>query len=663
MSKYLVIVESPTKAKTISSILGEDYEVVSSMGHIVDLPSNKLSVDVENNFQPVYRIIPGKEKVINQLKKMSKGKEAIYLATDPDREGEAISWHIKTNIVNKKNKFYRVVFHEITEDALKEAFKKHGRLDMHKVNSQIARRVLDRIVGYRLSPLLWKKIVRGLSAGRVQSIALRFIVEREKEIISFIPKTTYSVEVNCRVGENIFKIKLDKYKGEKMVFENGKDALECIEKIKTQDFTIKGITTKEIKRKPYPPYITSSLQQDAFSRLRFSGQRTMIIAQKLYEGAKIEEKSTGLITYMRTDSFHVSTKAKSEVKEFIQNEFGNDYLAQKEYHHKKKKGAQLAHEAIRPTSVYRDYQQVQKFVSEEEAKLYKLIWRRFVAAFMAESVSESTKARIGSKDAEFLAAGRRIIFQGYFKTLDYEPDQDPLPPLEKGQKVKLEGFEVTEFTTKPPARYNDASLIKLLEEKGVGRPSTYAPTVYTLIKRNYIKREKRAFNPTELGIKVSDLLVSHFPKIMNESFTAIMEEKLDKVEKGKIKWQQVLQDFYPSFNKKVEEALLSVKKEVEYSDKICPKCNGKMVIKWSRRGKFLSCETFPRCRYAESIGSGIACPGCKEGQLIERRNRRGQNFYGCSKFPKCTYTSRNLPENEDEDEDETDAADETKKVE
>ena len=342
MSKYLVIVESPTKAKTISSILGEDYEVVSSMGHIVDLPSSKLSVDVENNFQPVYRIIPGKEKVINELKKMSSGKEAIYLATDPDREGEAISWHIKTNIIKKKNKFYRVVFHEITEDALKEAFKKHSRLDMNKVNSQIARRVLDRVVGYRLSPLLWKKIVRGLSAGRVQSIALRFIVEREKEILSFIPKTTYSVEANCRVGEYTFKVKLDKYKGEKMVFEDRKDAFDCIEKIKTQDFTVKGVTKKEIKRKPYPPYITSSLQQDAFNRLRFSGQRTMILAQKLYEGAKVEEKSTGLITYMRTDSFHVSTKAKNEAKEFIQNEFGNDYLSQKEYHHKKKEGCSVS---------------------------------------------------------------------------------------------------------------------------------------------------------------------------------------------------------------------------------------------------------------------------------------------------------------------------------
>lgn len=649
MSKYLVVVESPTKAKTISSILGKEYEVTSSMGHVVDLPSNKLSVDVENGFEPVYQVIPGKEKTIAQLKKKSKGKKAIYLATDPDREGEAISWHIKEELEAKGKKFYRVVFHEITEEALKKAFKKHSHLDMCKVNAQVARRVLDRIVGYRLSPLLWKRIVRGLSAGRVQSIALKFIVEREKEIMSFVPKTTFSLEAKFRVGSNIFKAKLTKCKGKKGVFEKREDAQKYLEKIRSQGFIVKELSKKEIKRKPPPPFITSLLQQDAFNRLRLSARRTMMVAQKLYEGVQILEKSVGLITYMRTDSFHISVKARKEAKEFVQENFGQDYLSSREYHHKKKKGAQLAHEAIRPTSIYRQPRQMGEFIVDDEAKLYELIWRRFAAGFMKEAVLESSKAKIASKDVEFEAKGLRVLFEGFLKVLGDRGDDNFLPPLEKGQEVILEDLAVTEHTTKAPARYNDASLVKLLEEKGIGRPSTYAPIIYTLFRRNYARREKRSFLPTDLGIKVSDLLVKYFSQIMDESFTASLEEKLDKVEKGKVQWQKILEDFYPAFNKKVEKTLLLVKKEVEYSDKTCPKCGGRLVIKWSRRGRFLSCENFPRCRYAESITTGVTCPDCKEGQLVERRNRRGQNFYGCSRFPKCTYTNRLLPEDQNND--------------
>ena len=650
MSKYLVVVESPTKAKTISSILGKEYEVTSSMGHIVDLPAKKLSVDTENKFTPVFRIIPGKEKVIKQLKKMAKGKEAVYLATDSDREGEAISWHIKEELDAKNRKFYRVVFHEITEDALKKAFKKTGRLDMCKVNAQIARRVLDRIVGYRLSPFLWKKIVRGLSAGRVQSIALKFIVEREKEIRAFIPKTTFSMEASFRAEDVTFKAKLTKCEGKKGIFEDRQEAEECLKKLKadtltgTRSFTVKRLTRKEIKRKPPPPFITSLLQQEAFNRLRFSAQKTMLLAQKLYEGFQIGDKSIGLITYMRTDSFHISVAAREEAKEFIQNNFGQDYLSLHEYHHKKKKGAQLAHEAIRPTSIIRQPQEIAKFVTEDELKLYELIWRRFAAGFMKEAILESSKVCISSKEAEFETLGRRVLFEGFLKVLNGGSDENLLPTLEKGQEVTLEDLAVIEHITKPPARYNDASLVKLLEEKGIGRPSTYAPIIYTLFRRNYAQREKRAFLPTELGIKVSDLLVSFFPQIMDEGFTASLEEKLDEVEKGKLQWCKVLEDFYPDFDKKVEETLLLVKKEIEYSDKTCPKCEGKMVIKWSRRGKFLSCENFPRCRYAESISAGVSCPGCKVGELVMRRNKRGQNFYGCSKFPECTYTNRTLPE-------------------
>lgn len=646
LSKYLVIVESPTKAKTISSILGKEYDVTSSMGHVVDLPSNKLSVDVENGFEPVYQVIPGKEKIIAQLKKKSKGKKAIYLATDSDREGEAISWHIKEELGTKGKKFYRVIFHEITEEAIKEAFRKCSQLDMCKVNAQIARRVLDRIVGYRLSPILWKRIVRGLSAGRVQSIALKFIVEREKEIMNFVPKTTFSLEARFRAGENIFKAQLTKYKGKKGIFENREDAQKYLDEIKSQKFIVKNLSKKEIKRKPPPPFITSSLQQDAFNRLRLSARRTMMVAQKLYEGAQILEKSVGLITYMRTDSFHISTKARKEAKEFVQESFGQDYLSLHEYHHKQKKGAQLAHEAIRPTSIYRQPEQMREFVVDDEARLYELIWRRFVAGFMREAVLESSKAKIASKDIEFEVKGLRVLFEGFLKVFGDGGDDNLLPSLEEGQKVILEDLEIIEHTTKAPARYNDASLVKLLEEKGVGRPSTYAPIIYTLFRRNYTRRENRAFLPTVLGIKVSDLLVKHFPQIMNEGFTAYLEEKLDEVEKGKVQWQKVLEDFYPAFDKKAEKVLLSIKKEIEYSEKTCPKCKGRLVIKWSRRGRFLSCEHFPRCRYAESITTGVTCPDCKEGQLVERRNRRGQNFYGCSKFPNCTYTNRLLPKDQ-----------------
>ncbi len=654
MAKYLVIVESPTKAKTISSILGKDYTVESSMGHVVDLPSNKVAVDIENNFQPKYHIIPGKEKTIKLLKKQAKDKETIYLATDPDREGEAISWHIKDQLNKKNTKFKRVVFHEITEDALKEAFKNPSKLDTNKVNAQIARRVLDRIVGYSLSPVLWKKIVRGLSAGRVQSIALKFIAEREKEILEFKPETTYSIEVVFKKGSETFKAKLSKFKGKKAIFKSKEDAQKAIEELKKEKFSVKNISKKKTTKKPPPPYITSLMQQEAFNRLRFSAQKTMIVAQQLYEGRKVGEKSIGLITYMRTDSFHVSPKAKKEAKEFILNTFGQDYLSSKEHRYKRKKGAQLAHEAIRPTSINQTPQDIQKHLSDDESRLYNMIWRRFLATFMSDAVFENTKVSITSKSGEFSAEGRITLLKGYLEILEKDIGENPLPEIGKNQEVDLENIESLAHTTKPPFRYNDASLVKLLEDKGIGRPSTYAPTIYTLIRRNYTKREKRAFVPTELGIKVSDLLVEFFPKIMDDGFTAAMEEKLDYVEKGKIQWHKILKDFYPQFKENVEQTLNKVKKEIEYSDKICPKCQGRLVIKWSRRGKFLSCENFPKCKYAESISSGVKCPGCKEGMLVQRRNRRGQNFYGCNRFPKCTYTASKLPDDDDNSQNEED---------
>ncbi|MDD3295961.1 MAG: type I DNA topoisomerase [Candidatus Omnitrophica bacterium] len=648
MSKYLVIVESPTKAKTISSILGKDYEVVSSMGHVVDLPARRISVDVDNDFEPVFKVIPGKEKVIQQLKKKAKKKEIIYLATDPDREGEAISWHIKEQLASKKNNFQRVAFHEITDEALHQAFRHPAKIDMDRVNSQIARRVLDRVVGYKLSPLLWKKIVRGLSAGRVQSIALKFIVEREKEITAFTPKTTFSIEAKFKYNNQIFRAVLTKHKGKKIIFDDKNKTLECIEDIRRESFLVNSVIKRESLRRPPPPHITSLLQQDSFSKLRFSAQKTMLLAQKLYEGVQMGEKMVGFITYMRTDSFHVNPKAKKDAKDFIEQRFGEEYVAQKEYRHKKAKGAQLAHEAIRPTSIFRSPEDVRDFISDDELRLYELIWRRFTAAFMKEARYESTRVQINSKHTEFQANGKKLLFPGYLKALEEVQEESVLPVLAKGAVVELESLEAVEHISKPPFRYNDASLVRLLEEKGIGRPSTYAPIIYTLIKRHYIRKDKRAFVPTDLGIKVSDLLVSFFPKVMDEGFTASMEEKLDEVEKGKAEWNKLLHDFYPSFSKSVELTMLKAKKEFDFSEKTCPQCKGRLVVKWSRKGRFLSCEHFPTCKYAESITTGIICPGCRKGELIERRNRRGQNFYGCSKFPECTYTSRSLPDDSKE---------------
>jgi len=646
MSRYLVVVESPTKAKTIFAILGKDYEVFSSKGHLIDLPSNRLAVQINKGFVPTYRVIPGKEKILSQLKKRAKNKEIIYLATDPDREGEAISWHIKEKLDKRDAEFYRVIFHEITEDALKEAFSSPTQLDMNKVNAQVARRVLDRIVGYFLSPLLWRKIVRGLSAGRVQSVALKFIVEREREIKDFIPKTTYQIVARFRKEGKEFEAKLEKFKGGKAVFEDKKEAQDILEKTKKERFYVREVIKKETKRKPPPPYTTSLLQQDAFTKLKFSSRKTMLIAQRLYEGVQMKGVGVGLITYMRTDSFRIAPKAKKEAKEFILHNFGDEFLSPKEYRYKEKKNVQLAHEAIRPTSVWRRPPEIEEFLKEDEKKLYELIWKRFIASFMKEAIFENTKVYLESQDEEFefIAEARRIIFEGYLKILEKEWEEKKLPSLNEKEEIELLECKVSEHTTKPPPRFNDASLVKILEEKGIGRPSTYAPTIFTLLMRNYIRREKGFFVPTELGIKVCNLLVNYFPEIINENFTARIEEKLDKVEEGELEWKKILEEFYPEFKKKIDEANLLIKKEVEVSSKICPKCNHPLVVKWSKKGKFLSCSNFPQCRYAESITTKVKCPQCEQGELVERRNKKGQVFYGCINFPQCRYTTKKLPE-------------------
>ncbi|RKY36976.1 MAG: type I DNA topoisomerase [Candidatus Omnitrophota bacterium] len=645
MGRYLVVVESPTKAKTISKILGKDFEVTSSMGHVVDLPPHSLGVSIKKGFLPYYRTIPGKEKIIKLLREKAKGKEAIYLATDPDREGEAIGWHIKNKLARYGKTFFRVVFYEITEDAIKEAFTSPQDIDMKKVNAQKARRILDRIVGYFLSPLLWKKIVRGLSAGRVQSVALKFIVEREREIESFTPQFSYGVEGNFTIEGKSFKSKLIRFGTKKAPFSKKEEAKEVIEEIKGKNFFVRSIRERDYRKMPPPPFITSSLQQEAFNKFRFSSQKTMILAQKLYEGVEIGDKMVGVITYMRTDSYAVSEKAKREVRDYIKKVYGSDYLFLKERKYKERKQTQGAHEAIRPTDVSLTPEELKKCVSLDLGKLYELIWQRFLSSFMKEAILRTTKVEIISQDgkAEFLLEGKKIIFDGYQKVTGKD-EEAILPPLREEEQLILSDCRVVEHKSKPPARFTDASLVKLLEEKGIGRPSTYAPTISTLIKRNYIRRERGYFVPRELGIKVCDLLMEHFPEIMDESFTAKMEEKLDAVEEGELEGIRILEEFYPSFRDRVVKATQAIKKHQEVTKERCPKCGSFLVVKWSRRGKFLSCSQFPQCKYAKSIDTGVSCPECKEGVLIERRNKKGYFFYGCSRFPKCRYTTKRLPQ-------------------
>ena len=642
MGKDLVIVESPTKAKTITRILGKSYEIVSSLGHIIDLPATKLAVDVGRGFLPQYQVIPGKEKVLKSIKQKAKKAAAVYLATDPDREGEAISWHIKEQLKDSKKKFLRVVFHEITPEAIKEAFSSPGDIDMNKVNSQQARRVLDRIVGYSLSPLLWKKIARGLSAGRVQSVALKFIAEREKEIKSFIPQDFYEIEAVFKGENGTFKAKLAKYKGKKAVFKDEKKAKSVLEKLKKQDFAIAGILQSSLKKNPPPPFTTSLLQQAAFHKFHFSSQRTMIVAQHLYEGVELDSGPVGLITYMRTDSYQIANKAKGSIKSFIKDKFGPDYVNRFDYKYKTKKGAQLAHEAIRPTQIKREPQGIKDYLGKDHYRLYELIWLRTLACFMPPAVYELRKISISSVDSEFRVESRKLIFDGFLKLGGPEQEEEEIKVKNK-EKLELKEIKLIKHTTKPPPRFSDASLVKLLEEKGIGRPSTYAPTIQTLILRNYVRRQKGYFEPTELGMQVYNLLSDYFSNIIDDNFTAQMEEKLDWVEEGKIKWVKILEDFYPDFKKQIDDAATKIKKHVEYTDKKCPRCGRPLVIKWSRKGKFLSCSGYPECKYAETITTGIKCPKCKKGELVQRRNKRGQIFYGCSRFPKCRYTTRSLP--------------------
>jgi len=654
MAKALVIVESPAKSKTLEKFLGKDYEVEASMGHVIDLPRTGMGVDIENNFTPKYSVLPDKKKTLAKLKKDSKDKKDIYLATDPDREGEAISWHLAGELGKGKN-VYRVEFHEITKDAVQEAFKHPREIQINLVNAQQARRILDRVVGYSVSPLLWKKVGRGLSAGRVQSVALRLIVEREREIRAFKPEEYWSVEADLIAprDKKKFRANLEKIDNAKAEIKNKDQADSAIKEIEKEKFIVSQVKDTKKKKYPYAPFTTSKLQQAAFNKLHFSAYKTMMVAQALYEGLEVgEEGRVGLITYMRTDSVKVSKESQEQAKKYITKKFGKDYVPSQFNVYKSKKRAQEAHEAIRPTSVLKEPQAIKEYLDENQFKLYDLIWKEFVASQMSPAELKTTSADINSGKYLFRASGTTVLFDGFMKVYFEEKEEETLlPDLQVNDELKLIELIPGQHFTKPPARYTEASLVKVLEEKGIGRPSTYAPIIYTITVRNYVKREGSSLAPTELGEAVTDLIVASFPKIFDVEFTAAMEDELDLIEEGKIEWVTVLKDFYKPFSEALENAkveMKSLKKEVETLEEKCPECGKNLVIKWGRSGKFISCSDFPKCRYARSITSGVKCPqeGCG-GELVSRRSKRGF-FYGCTNYPKCRYITKRLPNPEGE---------------
>ncbi len=675
-AKNLVIVESPAKAGTINKFLGDDYQVEASFGHIRDLPKSKMGVDLANGFTPEYVIPTKAKKRVNLLKKQAKGKQTIYLATDPDREGEAISWHLAVLLADGAQAVKRVMFNELTKEAVVRAFEHPRDIDQNLVNSQQARRVLDRIVGYELSPLLWRKVGRGLSAGRVQSVALRLVVDREREIRKFKPEEYWSLHANLsskRSSEQgkIFQAKLDRIGNKKLELKNETETLKLKALLEKETFRIVSVQKKERRRKPQAPYTTSKLQQEAYNRLGSSAAKTMRTAQTLYEGVELgSEGSVGLITYMRTDSVNIAEVAKKESVKFIREHFGNEYLPKVPNLYRSKKGAQEAHEAIRPTSVYREPDQIKPFLDEDQYKLYDLIWRKFVASQMSAAVDLVTSVEVlAGSEYFFKASGTKNLFQGFSAVFgdaaksnnkkkenseEEEDENQEFPELEQNEILNLHELIGSQHFTKPPARYNDASLVKILEEKGIGRPSTYAPIIYTLVSRDYTERKGGALVPTELGETVIGLLVEHFPYILDIEFTALMEEELDKIEEGTLDWIKVLQDFYGPFENHLKEAkehMKDIRQEAVPANEDCDKCGKPMMIKWGRFGKFVACSGFPECRNTKPISTGVACPkeGCG-GYLVKRKGKGGRKFFGCSKYPNCDYIANQLPNKESAEE-------------
>ncbi len=703
MSKGLVVVESPAKVKTLEKFLGEDYVIKASVGHIKDLPEGELGVDIGKDFQPQYVTISGKGKIIRELKKASKNVKNIYLGPDPDREGEAIAWHIAEEIGDGNKNIYRVLFNEITKKAVLDALRRPGKLQQSKYEAQQARRILDRLVGYQVSPILWEKVRRGLSAGRVQSVAVRIICDREREIQNFVSEEYWSLTAKLKGKDSsiYFDAKLTKWKGKKVKMAKEAEVLAIQKALETVPYSVLKIIQQEKQRHPFPPFITSRLQQEAFRKLSFPAQKTMRIAQKLYEGVDLGEMGmVGLITYMRTDSVRISTEAIHQVRGWIKDHFGDSYLPPKPNVYKSRRGAQEAHEAIRPTSIEFEPDKVEGFLDKDQRALYKLIWDRFVASQMPSAVFLQTTAEIKADDAIFTATGSIPVFQGfmalYMEGEDNRENGDQengLPPLSEGEILELLGLTPKQHFTQPPYRFSEATLIRELEERGIGRPSTYAAILSTIKEKGYVRLETRKFFPTELGLVVNDLLVVSFPDIFDIEFTAQMEENLDKIEEGQRDWVETLKEFYLPFEKDLEMARVSmrdVKREKIPTDATCERCGSKMVKRWGKRGYFLACSSYPKCRYTrevegneenqveteakcakcggpmvvkngkfgrflacsnypackftQSLDTGVQCPqeGC-DGVLVERMTRKGRTFYSCTQYPDCTYALWDKP--------------------
>ncbi|HEO2204970.1 TPA: type I DNA topoisomerase [Streptococcus agalactiae] len=646
--KNLVIVESPAKAKTIEKYLGRNYKVVASVGHIRDLKKSSMSIDFENNYEPQYINIRGKGPLINDLKKEAKKAKKVYLASDPDREGEAISWHLAHILDLDKEDRNRVVFNEITKDAVKNAFVEPRQINMDLVDAQQARRVLDRIVGYSISPILWKKVKKGLSAGRVQSVALKLIIDRENEIKAFQPEEYWTIDGSFKKGTRKFNATFYGLDGKKFKLSNNEDAKTVLKRIKTDEFLVEKVEKKERRRNAPLPYTTSSLQQDAANKINFRTRKTMMIAQQLYEGLSLGTAGhQGLITYMRTDSTRISPLAQNEATEFITNRFGANYSK----HGNKVKnasGAQDAHEAIRPSSVNHTPESIAKYLDKDQLKLYTLIWNRFIASQMTAAVFDTMKVNLTQNGVTFIANGSQVKFDGYMAVYNDTDKNKMLPDMEEGESVKKVNTNPEQHFTQPPARFSEASLIKTLEENGVGRPSTYAPTLETIQKRYYVKLAAKRFEPTELGEIVNSLIVEFFPDIVDVTFTAEMEGKLDEVEIGKEQWQKIIDEFYKPFEKELAKAETEMEK-IQIKDEPagfdCELCGSPMVIKLGRYGKFYACSNFPECHNTKAITKeiGVICPICQKGQVIERKTKRNRIFYGCDRYPECEFTSWDKP--------------------
>ncbi|MCI2907229.1 type I DNA topoisomerase [Staphylococcus hominis] len=653
MADNLVIVESPAKAKTIEKYLGKRYKVIASMGHVRDLPRSQMGVDVEDNYEPKYITIRGKGPVVKDLKKYAKKAKKIFLASDPDREGEAIAWHLSKILELEESKENRVVFNEITKDAVKESFKHPRGIEMNLVDAQQARRILDRLVGYNISPVLWKKVKKGLSAGRVQSVALRLVIDRENEIRNFKPEEYWSIEGEFRYKKSKFTAKFLHYKNKQYKLKTKKDVEKITSELNDDAFEITNVNKKEKTRYPANPFTTSTLQQEAARKLNFKARKTMMLAQQLYEGIDLKRQGTvGLITYMRTDSTRISQTAKDEAKSYIEEKYGTEYTSNRKT--KGKQGDQDAHEAIRPTSTLRTPDEMKAYLTRDQHRLYKLIWERFVASQMAPAILDTVALDVTQNDIKFRANGQTIKFKG-FMTLYVEAKDDKdndkenkLPKLNQGDKVTATQIEPAQHFTQPPPRYTEARLVKTLEELKIGRPSTYAPTIDTIQKRNYVKLESKRFVPTELGEIVYEQVKDYFPEIIDVEFTVNMETLLDKIAEGDIGWRKVIDNFYGSFKLDVaraEEEMEKVEIKDEPAGEDCEVCGAPMVIKMGRYGKFMACSNFPDCRNTKAIVKtiGVTCPKCKDGDVVERKSKKNRLFYGCSNYPECDFISWDKP--------------------